>query len=129
LAKVTGVKKINVEDFPSSSREVVGKLASVLNSFLTQVVTAITQQITYADNLKGKVYSVDLTAGTSTAKVAWTLNEKPTAIYLGNLTLADYSAPSSAYSLSSYFKDGQINMTFIGLSAGSAHKATVIAQV
>lgn len=130
MAKIQAIKKLVVEDFPEENRVLVEKLAGILNPFLDQVNTALSQKLTYADNLKSKVYSFQLAAGVSTIVLAWDFNEKPTAVYIGNLTRANGTAPSSAaFSLSTYQSDKKLNITFIGLDSATAYSATVIAQI
>lgn len=129
MAKINAIKKIVVEDYDLSSRSLVQRLAQTLNSFLEQVTTALNGNVTLRDNIKGKVLRVELPAGTSTRTVAWAVNEKPTAVTIGCLTKKDLSAPSAAFSLSWKYDTDGIHLTFIGLDAGTAHVATIIAQV
>lgn len=129
MAKISSIRKIIVEDFSADMRDLITKLASVLNPFLDQVSSALGQQLTHRDNLKSKTYELALAAGVSTMAVAWDLNEKPTAVTIGNLTKDDMTAPSAAFCLSSYYANGKIQLTFIGLDAGTAHKTTINAVV
>jgi hypothetical protein len=129
MAKIQSVKKLIVEDFSSASRELIQRLAAVLNPFLDQVVTALSQKITFADNLKCKTYNFTLAEGISSIVVAWDFNEKPTAVYIGNLTKSNGQAPSAVFALSSYHSDRKLTLTFLGLDASTAHTVTVIAQI
>lgn len=129
MAKIQTIRKIVVEDFPEASRELITKLSSVLNPFLDQVITALSKNLTHADNLKGKVYTFQLAAGVSSITVAWEYNDKPTAVYLGNLTKSTGAAPSNTFSLSSLHSDNKITFTLIGLDGSAAHTITVIAQI
>lgn len=129
MAKIQAVKKIIVEDFAADSRELIQRLASVLNPFLDQVITALSQRITFADNLRSKTYDIKLAEGVSTMVVAWEFNEKPTAVTIANLTKSNGQPPSQVFALSSQHSDRKITLTFLGLDAGTAHSATVIAQV
>jgi hypothetical protein len=129
MAKFASVKKIVVEDFESKDRTLVQKLSIILNPFFEKAVTAFNQQLTYKDNLKTTVYNLSLDAGVSTLPVAWELNEKPTAVYIGNVTKFDGSAVSSVFSLSWYFENGKIKLTFLGLDASKKHLVTVVGQV
>lgn len=129
MSKIDSVKKIIPEDFESQYREIIKRLAFVLNPFMDQTVSALSKKITIKDNLTSVTYDLTLAAGVSTVTVAWPYNDKPTAVFIGNLSKSTGAAPSSAFSLSSYQRDKKIDLTFIGLDASTAHKVTVIAQI
>jgi hypothetical protein len=129
MSKIQSIKKIIVEDFPADLRDTVTKLASVLNPFLDQVSSALSSKLSYADNIQCQKYDFQLAADVSTIVLAWGQAEKPSAVYIGNLTKTNGEAPSAAFSLSSYHSDKKITMTFLGLAAGTAHNVTVIAQI
>ena len=127
--KISSIKKLVVEDFKVDVRETVQRLAQILNPFLDQTVQAIAGNLTLADNFKGKVYDIDLPADTSTYTVAWEINEKPTAVYIGQLTKSDLSAVSAVFALSWKYDNKTINLTFLGLTAGTKHKVKLIGIV
>jgi hypothetical protein len=127
--KISSIKKLVVEDYKSEVRETIQRLATVLNPFLDQVVQAMSGNLTTRDNLKCKVYSIELPAGTSTYTVAWPLNEKPTSVHIGQLTKNDFSAPAAVFALSWRYDSAKIILTFIGLNASFAHKITIIGAV
>jgi hypothetical protein len=127
--KVNAVKKIIIEDYDATQRTLVQRLALTLNTFLDQVSSAINGNLTLKENFKGKVYKLDLPAGTSTITVGWSLNEKPTAVLLGALTKADTTAPSAAFSMSWRYENKTIVVTFQGLDGSTAHTTTIVAQV
>lgn len=129
MAEVKSVKKLIVEDFPADAREIIQRLASVLNPFMDQVVTALNQKLTYKDNLQSQRYDLRLAEGISTIVVGWHFNAKPSSVILGNLTKTNGQPPSQVFSMSSYHSDKKITLTFIGLDAATAHAVTVIAQI
>jgi hypothetical protein len=129
MAKITSSRKLVVEDYPSDSRPLVQRLAQVLNGFLDQAATAINGGLTIRENLKSKVYSISLPAGTSTQPVAFDLNERPSVVALGNLTKSDTTSPTAVFSLSWRIDSKGLHLSFLGLDAATAHTATVIALV
>jgi hypothetical protein len=129
MAKITSSRKLVVEDYPSDSRPLVQRLAQVLNGFLDQAATAINGGLTIRENLKSKVYSISLPAGTSTQTVAFDLNERPSVVALGNLTKSDTTSPTAVFSLSWRIDSKGLHLSFLGLDAATAHTATVIALV
>jgi hypothetical protein len=129
MAKLNSVKKIVVEDYSQENRELVQRLALTLNSFLDQTTVAINGGLTIRENQKAKIYAVDLKAGVVSKTVAYSLNEKPTAVILANLTKSDTSAPSQPFCLSWRYSSEGLELTFIGLDGSTDHKATVIALV
>jgi hypothetical protein len=126
--KIDTVKRLVVEDFPVESRAFVQKLAVVLNPFLDSVTTCLTSNIT-ADNLKGKVWSIDLPIGKSTSTVAWDLNETPTNVQITKLALSTGLPPAAAFALSWSYANKQVTLTFLGLDASKAHKTTIEGRV
>lgn len=128
MAKISASKKIIIEDYQPEYRDLIQRLSFIINPFLDQAVTAVNQQITYRDNLKSKIYQFSLDAGVSTIPLAWDLNERPTAVYIGNLLKSDNTPPSSPFSLSWYYAEGKVRLTFIGLNAANKHLITVIGQ-
>lgn len=127
--KISSIKKLVVEDFKVDVRETVQRLAQILNPFLEQVVQVLSGNLTLADNFKGKVFDIDLPAGTSTYTVAWAINEKPTAVYIGQLTKSDLSTVSAVFALSWKYENEKIKLTFLGLDAGTKHKIKIIGIV
>lgn len=125
--KITSTKKLIVEDFPSSAREVVQRLAIILNTFLDQVTQAVNSNLTFEDNLKCKVYRQKLASGVSTLRLNWDLNEKPTEVRIAQLTRTDGVVPA-VHSLHWLYADKQISCTFTGL-ASAEHSVTIVAQV
>lgn len=127
--KINAIKRIIVEDYEQEARPVVQRLAQTLNGFLEQVSQALANQLTLRDNAKCRAYSIDLPAGTSTQTLAWTLNEKPTAVTIGNLTLRGGGAPADVFCLSWGLSTKGIELTFLGLDAAKEHTVVIIAQV
>ena len=127
--KITSIKKIIQEDFKSEVRETIQRLAFILNPLIEQVVQVLSGNLTLADNFKGKVYDIELPTGISTYTVAWKVNEKPTAVYIGQLTKSDLSAVSAVFAMSWKYSDTKIVLTFIGLNASYAHQIKIIALV
>jgi hypothetical protein len=127
--KVTGIKKLIVEDFPATTRETVQRLAQILNPFLDVVTKALTNGLTIKDNLKAQSFPLELAAGVSTQTVKWTLNEAPSEVRISRLAIKGGTAPAAAFSLFWAYEAPEIRLTFIGLNAGSIHETTVTGQV
>jgi hypothetical protein len=62
--QISNVKRIIVEDFKSDDRELVSKLATILNSFMDEVVQLSRKNIDY-DNLNRSVVTIDITVDAS----------------------------------------------------------------
>lgn len=124
--RISAVKKLILEDFPASNKELMGKLAQILNPFLEQQTTALTSNLTI-ENLKGRQFTVELLAGVSTASVAWDFNEKPSIVVVAKLTKSDgVTAPADVFSMSwTYTANKRIALTFQGLDAAIAHKVVI----
>lgn len=129
MAKITASKKIVLEDFPEEIRGWLKKLVEPLNRYLEQSYAALTDGITYRDNLKSKVYSVAIRAGETQKQVRWDLSERPTAVYIANIRTNANNPPTSAFAMSWKLVEGQIIMEFVGLNALTDYTATIVGQV
>ncbi len=127
--KVSASRKITVEDFPAESREVVKRLSQVMNPVLDQVTQALTSNLTIADNFKGKKYTIALNEDVTTYTVAWDLNEKPTDVHVGSLSLSTGGPPTAVWSFHWVYTDKAIDLTFLGLAALTKHQVTVVGLV
>lgn len=132
--KINSVRKIVPEDYSADSRTLIQKLAQTLNPFLDQVTAVLSGQVTVRDNVKGRLYDVELAVGESTRFIAWTLNEKPTSVTLASLRISETEVvPSQVFSLAWTFGTSNnttgIFLTFLGLDAAKAHHATILTQV
>lgn len=127
--KISTIKKLFVEDFSAADRPLVQKLAEILNPFLDQTTKALTNNITATENMKSKVWTLALAAGSTTQKVLWDLNEQPTSVQIDKLTKKDGTAPSSAFSLSWSYASGQIALSFQGLDGSTAYNVRVTGVV
>jgi type IV secretory pathway ATPase VirB11/archaellum biosynthesis ATPase len=61
--QISNVRRIIVEDYPEDSRETVGKLATVINSFMDEMVSMSRNKVDF-DNLNRSLITVDVTVGT-----------------------------------------------------------------
>lgn len=129
MGRLNAAKKIVPEDFPEESRPLIFKIADVLNPFLYSVYAAISKQLTIDENIKSQVYQIDLIADQNTAKLKWSLNQKPTVCLIGNATLDDKSFISQPVSVSWSVDSETLSVKFVGLAAGTKHKITLIGIV
>lgn len=60
--QISNVRRIIIEDFKQEDRETVGKLATILNQFMEEVVE-LSQGNIGIDNLNRSIVKVDLTIG------------------------------------------------------------------
>ena len=104
------------------------KVIDVLNRFLEQVYFALVQGLTTKDNLKAQVNAVTVASSQSyPIKVAWNLNERPTAVFVASI--ADSTgAAVQPYALEWIFNNGQVEVTLTGLAANE-HKLNLLGLV
>lgn len=58
--QLSNVKRIIVEDFPKEQRETVSKLATILNSFMDEVIELSRKKVDF-DNLNRSLITIDVT--------------------------------------------------------------------
>jgi hypothetical protein len=128
MAKINSTRKIVVEDYPVETRGWMQKLVQVLNPFLEQAYFALVQGLTTKDNLKAQSNSVTVASSQSyPIKVAWTLNERPTAVFVASI--ADSTgAAVQPYAMEWVFNNGQVEVTLTGIAANE-HKLTLLGLV
>lgn len=130
MAKLSTIRRLVVEDYPNEVRSWLGKMIYILNPFLEQVYTALVGQLTYRDNLKAQVISLNILAGETDKLVRWDLNEKPTSVVLGQILKKDLEHPTNQITLTwKYTQTGQIDIKFNGLDGSTEYIATIIGQV
>ena len=127
--KITPSKKLIPEDFVSDDRDLIKRVSQVFNPFMDNITQSLTNAVTLRDNMKSKVYTLEFAVGQTTSKLAWDVNEKPTALLVGQITKDNRKAITQAYTLAWLFVDNKIDVTFIGLDASVKHEITLIGIV
>lgn len=126
--RLNNAKKIIPEDFPDDIN-LVRKLADILNPFIFGVFTAISKQLTLAENLKAQVLTLELLAGESTKELRWELNERPTSLVIGNILKSDNTQVAQVVNLSWLLEGNTLKLKFNGLDANTKYKITLVGQV
>lgn len=129
MAKISSTKKFILEDFPAEIRPWLKKLLEPLNKFLEQVYYSLVQGLTLTDNMKSSMQTVKFTAETvPSVKVAWTLNEKPSAVFVAQMS-DDSGAVVPPYSVTWVYDQGQITVKLNGLTAASKYTIKILGMV
>lgn len=126
--KLSTIKRVLTESFPSDVQKWIGSLVSPLNNFLDQVTRALTNELTLADNLKAQSWVVTLEAAqTYPIKLAYNLNQKPSVLIVGRIASQDSSAiPAHSFTWTWY--GDRVEVTFGSLSAVK-YDVNITAQV
>ena len=129
MSKITTTKKIVMEDLPEQHRPWLVKLVEPLNRFLEQAYAALVGGLTLGDNLKAQVSTITLTATTTTTQsVMWTKNEKPTAVFIGQIAdEAGTAVPNYVFTWT--YADNALHLTFTGLTAAHKYSIKIIGLV
>jgi hypothetical protein len=129
--KISSNKRFVTEEFPEAIRSWIGKLISPLNSFIEQVYQTLSKNMTLADNLKAQLYQVSITANqTYPVKQAYNLNERPTVVAIGQIhENPTETSPLPVHCMTWVYSNGTLELTFIGLDAAKAYKATIYTLV
>lgn len=129
MSKISSTKKIILEDLPAEVRPWMKKVVDILNRFLEQVYYALVQGLTIRDNLKGQVNDVTVSANqTYPLEFAWKLNERPTAVWVANISDTT-GALVPAFSTSWVYDNGQVKVTLNGLTAANKYTLKLIGLV
>lgn len=129
MAKINSTKKLIIEDYPADVRPWLKKMIDPLNRFLEQVYYALVKGLTVSDNLKAQINTVSVAVGqTYPIKFAWTLNERPSAVWVANCS-EDSGGTVAAYSIAWVYNNGQIEVTLTGLDNAKAYTFKIIGLV
>ena len=86
MALLPPIKRFLSEDFPDQ-QDWIGKLLYPLNLFLGAVYGALNKGITWKDNISGQISTIPVNGATPTVTFKSTSAAKPTAVWIGNVTL------------------------------------------
>ena len=129
MAKLNSTKKIVVEDYPEDIRSWFAKLATSLNPYLSGVYTALTNGLTYEDNLKGDVINLTFLAGETMKTAKWSLKEKPTSVILGKCLTSGGNLPTNQITLSWRMTNDGLQLKLYNTAAGTKYVCTFCAQI
>lgn len=125
--KLAVVKKLLIEQLPDDVKKWFPIISNPLNTYMDGTVRALTGQLTLADNLKSQRFDITIeSTQTYPMKLAYTLNERPTSVTVGQILPSDGSI--ATYGMRWELSEGQLLISFSGLSAVK-HSLTLVAQV
>jgi hypothetical protein len=130
--KISAVKRYILEDYPKETQSWLGKLIQPLNQFLEQAIAILQNGITVSDNVKSLKKELTIQVNqTYPIKLAYTLNERPSFVLVGSLRedTGSPAAPTSAPYPYWEYKEGNLEITMVGLDASKKYKLTLIAIV
>lgn len=132
MAKISATKKLILEDFPGQ-KPWIDKLVAPINAFFEQVYFALVSGLTLKQNLKAQVFDYVLPLNinyANTIKFNWTLNEPPTAVFIG-FAREILSVPTQIgnHSLEWTYADGQIEVLFNGFINTKTYNVRIIGLV
>lgn len=102
--QISNVRRIIVEDYPEESRETVAKLATVINSFMDEIVNLSRNKVDY-DNLNRSLVVLDVTIDANGAAKGLDKINTKLATYTGNKIINVQSLQGGANVLSAPFLD------------------------
>lgn len=86
MSKIRATQKIQLEDVPKDAKDWFGKVAGVVNQFMTETISAINGGLEFEVNIKGKEYVFDFTFNNGVnpfpIEFQWTGTRRPTALYV-----------------------------------------------
>lgn len=128
MAKINSSKKLVLEDYPRETSW--GKLISVINPFFENVYYALVNGITFRDNIKSQISEIKIKENKFPVKIKWTLNERPTAVFIGQIQ-EDLASPGDipVHSLQWSYTDGEVQVTITGLDITKEYNLRIIGIV
>lgn len=132
MSKLPPQSRLTLEDFPSE-KSWIGKLISPLNGFMTALVSALNNGLTFSENLSSVVRTIAVPAGTTAYPLyfSWALKSKPIGLWVVSAyeTLGAHTNFTAAISADWEFTtSGQVKINgFPGLPTGTSYYVTVVA--
>ena len=129
MSKISSSKKLILEDLPAEQRSWMKKVIEPLNRFLEQTYFALVNGLTIRDNLKAQISDSTVEINqVYPVKIAWTLNERPSAVLVA-LIQDDLGSAIPAYSMTWTLDSGVLKLTFNGLTATNKYNLKILGLV
>ena len=137
MAKLGFLRRLIKEDFKKDQQDLVGKIASILNPFMDSITNALTNQLTFEDNLNAQVTTITVSVDgngipTSPLSVKYNLTSTATKLWVVS---SQNTTNSNSYLTGAPFLEWsnngtQININHItGLTAGNSYQLTLVIMV
>jgi hypothetical protein len=121
--KISGAKKLILEEVPSEQRSWFTKIINVINPFFDSVYKILTNGITIGDNCKAQKITISIAANqVYPVEVAYTLNEKPYAVHVAQVR-EDNSTTQVVqnHSFNWYIENNVLKLYFAGLDSSKSY--------
>jgi hypothetical protein len=124
--KLPSFTRIILEDLSKEARKLIGPLVGPLNNFMLTIKNGLDKGITINDNLSGALKVVDV--ANNKVNFTYPSSRLPKAVILGGWTnTSDTSwTPSSGVSISWYYSQQSIYVTFYGLNATDKYNVSLV---
>lgn len=137
MAKLGFLKRLVTEDFSKDDQKIISKLAFILNPALEQIVQAMSNNLTFEDNMASMVKEIDVEVDASGKPVSGgafqsTLNSLCKNIITTRATnLTNSSTYPSGYPFITWEESSKIITIkhIAGLQAGSKYRLRIIATL
>ena|SRR5688572_14770620 len=124
--KLTNVKRLLVEDFPSQAAW-IGQLLTPLNQFVENVTAALTKGLTIGDNLDQQITEFTF-LGSETVEFKCNTRNRPKGVVISRFETVSGTPPTAAvqpvWSYDSTTSTIRIDSWHGGLSASAKYRAT-----
>jgi hypothetical protein len=129
MAKLPRIRRFVQEDYPSQNKW-IGRLFDPLNQFIDTVFTALNKGLTFRENMRCVVKTLEFVEGTGVypLKFNWDLKGTgPTGLIIARVVYNN-TAPTETVGADWEFDGTSVSIkSFFGLTASEQYKITVIA--
>jgi hypothetical protein len=132
MATIPTLPKLNAQEFKDFEKD-LPKLLSVLNSFFSDVVSALSRRLNHSQNHAAVCREIEFTQRTSSypLKFIWEFpNMRPSDVWITKLETISGTDPTASGMLWEFNDvDGVVQITtMFGLTTGSRYRLRVIAE-
>lgn len=128
MALLPKITRFQAEDFGKDQRKWIGKLLQPLNSFMSNVVSALDRNISVNQNMQGQIKAISVTGGSIT-KFKYEPSQRPAVVIVGKVLDPSGASVGSPVTCVDWSDDGAGNITvesIPNLTSGTKYTVTFL---
>lgn len=128
MAIIPESQELIAEEFEQEQQEMIKKIAEPFNVFVEQVISAVKSNLTFGENFRGTIKTVNFKAAATTATFSYEAKGTPVALWVGKLSpVTDIGSATNPLIMWEPDGKGNIKITsIVGLDATKEYNITFV---